>query len=316
LISRRFFLFSVLVVIVFLTAGFSPALSVSAQDDRGVAIPVLISPHGTILDITPTYKWYKVSGATKYQFQVYRGTTTVMDKIVENNLCGVTYCNNSPVTKLAASAYKWRVRAKINGVWKTWSSYMSFFRSSQEFKSYFTTSMDGWDGNSGLWYFEPTEYMICEGYPDSYTSAIKTGSRYSDFDYLVRIMRESDDPSFLAIRMGPSVGSEGRWVPGYLFGYSNNGTYGIFRLSLDNKVTILQDWTPTTAIWVNNSNLLRVFAKGTTMKYYINGIFLKSINDVTYRNGYVGVMQYTSINTEHAKILIDEAFLYPIKTPQ
>lgn len=42
--------------------------------------PRIIAPKGSISDRTPTYKWSKVTGATQYRYQVYRGTNLVYSR--------------------------------------------------------------------------------------------------------------------------------------------------------------------------------------------------------------------------------------------
>jgi hypothetical protein len=317
--SSRFLLFSILLIITFIAAGIAPLSTASALDDRGDTIPVLKSPHGTIVDSTPTYKWAKVAGATKYQYEVYQGTTKVLDVIIENSVCGTAYCTNTPTHALKSNAHKWRVRARISGSWKAWSAYMNFFRSASAFDSQFNGTMDGWARKAGgIWDFDESKYLVSNGLPEKYTSVYNTSGKFSDFDFTTLVVRESEtnDPSYVAVRMGSSIGKAERWYPGYLFGFSHDGTYGIFRLSAENGVTILQPWTPTTAIVTYNWNYYRVVAKGSSLKFYINGVLQKSLNDSTYRNGYVGIMMFRSSVSEHPRIVIDYAKLTPIKTPQ
>jgi ABC-type transport system substrate-binding protein len=89
-------------------------------------IPVLVSPKGSITDDTPTYKWKKVVGATKYIYEVYKGTTKVLSKTVYASTCGITYCMNTPTNVLTASAYKWRAKAYVGGIWSAFSPYKYF----------------------------------------------------------------------------------------------------------------------------------------------------------------------------------------------
>ena len=112
-------------------------------DQRGVARPLStacdigayegylpisspLSPTGTISDITPTYKWIKVPGATTYQYQLWMGPTLVYTKTVPSSVCGATTCSNTPTTVLTNGIYKWKVRAMTGGVWKSYSVFKSF----------------------------------------------------------------------------------------------------------------------------------------------------------------------------------------------
>ncbi|MEK6754211.1 MAG: choice-of-anchor Q domain-containing protein [Chloroflexota bacterium] len=89
-------------------------------------VPTTISPTDTIIDKTPTYKWSKLGGATKYKYELAIGSTIIYTKIVPASVCGVSLCSNTPTTTLSAGTYKWRVRAMIGGVWKDFSSHKTF----------------------------------------------------------------------------------------------------------------------------------------------------------------------------------------------
>jgi hypothetical protein len=89
-------------------------------------VPTPLLPTGTISDTTPTYKWTKIPGATHYQYQLMKGTTTVYTKTVAASVCGATYCLNTPTNILTNAIYKWHVRAMIAGVWRNYSAYKTF----------------------------------------------------------------------------------------------------------------------------------------------------------------------------------------------
>lgn len=89
-------------------------------------VPIPKTPYGTIYDRTPTYKWTKVTNATKYQYQLWQGTTLIYTKYPASSVCGTTYCTHTPTTFLGYKAHKWRVRAYVGGVWKPWSAYKYF----------------------------------------------------------------------------------------------------------------------------------------------------------------------------------------------
>jgi hypothetical protein len=88
--------------------------------------PTLSSPAGIISNRTPTYKWTTVAGATKYQIQVYQGTTLVANAVVSSSACNANTCSKKLATTLAYAAHKWRVRAFKGGAWKAWSPFKSF----------------------------------------------------------------------------------------------------------------------------------------------------------------------------------------------
>jgi hypothetical protein len=77
-------------------------------------------------DNTPTYQWSKIPGATQYQYQLWQGTAPVYTKLVASSACGAASCTNTPTNTLSLGVYKWRVQAKVNGVWKQYSAYKPF----------------------------------------------------------------------------------------------------------------------------------------------------------------------------------------------
>jgi len=89
-------------------------------------VPRPRTPSGDITDKTPRYVWTKVSGATKYQIQLRKGTTLIYNKYISSGACGTSTCSRTPATVLGFFTYKWRVRAKASGVWGPWSSYKTF----------------------------------------------------------------------------------------------------------------------------------------------------------------------------------------------
>ncbi len=72
---------------------------------------------------------------------------------------------------------------------------------------------------------------------------------------------------------------------GYLFEVSSTGMYKISRSSdFTFHITTLQDWTASSAIKQGNSatNRLQVIAKGNSLSFYINGVYLVTLTDSTY----------------------------------
>jgi hypothetical protein len=89
--------------------------------------PITKSPYAVIVQTTPTFKWSKISGATAYQLQVFKGKKVVYTNTVSSKACKSSTCSNTPTKILSlGNNYKWRVRAKINGEWKLYSPYRSF----------------------------------------------------------------------------------------------------------------------------------------------------------------------------------------------
>jgi hypothetical protein len=70
--------------------------------------------------------WTPVSGATQYNFVLYKGTTQVYSKTASSSVCSTTTCSSTPSEVLPNDAYTWNVRAYISGAWGTPSSSLAF----------------------------------------------------------------------------------------------------------------------------------------------------------------------------------------------
>lgn len=78
----------------------------------------------------------------------------------------------------------------------------------------------------------------------------------------------------------------------YRFDITGNGLYMIERHNADNTWTqLLPDWTTTPAInqGLNSTNQLKVVAVGASLSFYVNGILLQEIQDVTYGAGTIAL---------------------------
>ena len=89
-------------------------------------IPVLVSPNGSTTDRTPTFKFAKVVRATKYQYQLWKGSTLVYVQAVAAGACGAVNCASTPGTVLGFGSYTWRARAYVGGAWKGYSEKVAF----------------------------------------------------------------------------------------------------------------------------------------------------------------------------------------------
>ena len=88
-------------------------------------IPTPILPIGTITDVTPTYTWTVVPGATQYMYQVVQGSTVIYTKTVSSSVCNGSTCSSTPSTQLGGGDYSWRVKAYV-GAWKNYSGWKAF----------------------------------------------------------------------------------------------------------------------------------------------------------------------------------------------
>jgi len=256
--------------------------------------PTLVAPAGTITDRTPTFKWNKVSGATQYRFQVYRGTTLLYTKTVPASACGTTQCANTPPTILQYAAHKWRAQAAVGGVWKPYSAYKNFTVSAPAtgFNSTFNGSAAGWSSVRGAWNVYVSKYYRSIGLADKGASAKHTGT-YGNFTYEARMKRSGVCTSCsnrLIIRGNPNrLDSTYWWEPSYVFQYTNTGSFSVYEMSSTGVATALKPWTSSSAIVKNGWNNLKVIANGNLLKFYINNVLVWSGSDPTLKTGTVGL---------------------------
>jgi hypothetical protein len=276
-------------------------LSVSIVNLSGSSptVPTPILPSGTITDTTPTYKWSKVSSATSYRYQLRKGASTVATytKTVSSSACGSTECTNTPTTTLDYSAYKWRVQAKIGGVWKAYSAFKTFTvaKPSSGFSSQFNGSTAGWSPVNGAWTNYSSMYYRSAGLANTSASAKHTGL-YNNFTYEVKMKRTGDCigcANRMIIRGNPSsLDPTAVWKPSYLFQYSNDGDFSVFEMTSTGSPITLKGWTNSAAVVIGGWNTLKVIANGSSLKYYINGALVWSGTDSTLTDGQVGFGLY------------------------
>lgn len=306
----------IMIIIAFAGAVFFPQGSTLAQEDRGVLVPAPYSPHGTLLDSTPTYKWSLVTGATIYQYQVWRGSTKLLDKSPDaEDVCGATTCEKSPAYTLGYNLYKWRVRAYKGGVWSAWSAYMEFNVSPAGFSNTFNNEMVGWALKTGKEYYKSATYVYTLGLAEKWSTIYRTGRQFTDFTYTVRMKRPAEyAPQYLVIRAGTALTVKGLWHPGYYFGYDNWGNAIIYKLDPISSMTTIH-YDTSSAIVKKGWNTLQVKAIGWKFWYYINGTLIDYFTDTDFPRGYVGIASFRSSSTSQT-FYVDSASLVVQVTPQ
>jgi hypothetical protein len=72
---------------------------------------------------------------------------------------------------------------------------------------------------------------------------------------------------------------------------------------------MLERWTYTSAINQGDWNTLKVTADGSTLKFYINGVYVWSGTDSSLDSGLVGLVMYPGIIPAGDKFYVDWAKL-------
>lgn len=302
-----------LIVLVILTLLIStlPITSVHAE----TLVPTPKKPSGVITDNTPLYAWSRITTATKYALELYRGSTRVYIKYPSKLFCLDKFtCQYTPKEILPYGVYQWRIRANVAGVWKAWSSYREFevSRPAASFTSAFDGSMTDWSRFGGGTWNTAATYIYTEGANDAWSSIYRsTSSAFRNFDYKVRMKREDTDgtpANCLAFRMGTRLLAANDWVPGYKFCYYDDSTFVVLRKNSAGSMSILHYYEGTLAIDPGGWNVLRVYAVGDRFNFYINNTWVAEVIDPTFTIGRVGISMY-KVGSHENTLKVDYARL-------
>jgi hypothetical protein len=312
--------FVVIAILVIWLGGMFPALPASAQSDvtpasqaqnLSVNIPTLVFPTNTIPIKRIIYIWTSVSGATKYQVQVYHGSDKILNTVTGIAICTSGTCSIKAGSDLSNGTYTWRIRALVGGAFQPYSAWQTFIVAAPDvgFYSPFTNNAEDWVIYKGLWNLENTNYFTTTG-SAGYTSSIGHKTDYSLLTYEVRMKRSgcAGCANVIIIRGNPILDSAGWWQTEYTFDYTNNGLFSVWK-DYHGSYTALKDWTSTTAINNGDWNTLKVTANGAQLKFYINDKLVWSGNDATYDSGRVGIAMYRNPTISGDKLWVDWAKL-------
>lgn len=284
---------SMLALMVMLASLFSPMLPVQARGGGSM----VVSPKGMITDTTPTIKWYRISIATKYEYEVYKGST-LWQKItdISPSRCGTTYCTYTTSKVYPLASYKWRVHYYDGTTWSTWSEYLGFqvVAAPKDFDSQFNGSKAGWTKKPGAEWYVNSKYLFTYGVSGAWSSIYNsTSPAYGNFDFEVKMRRNDSHTNCLVIRAGSNFRTTSELnlgYPGYFFCFTNSGSYAVFLTDTFSYVTYLQFWTASPYIKINDWNKLRVIALGSKFLYLINGNLVYEVIDSMRSKGYVGII--------------------------
>jgi len=303
-----------ILAIVFVLGSIFPIHQVQAEGTRGVIIPLTRAPVGTILDRTPAYTWKAVAGVSAYQFQVWQGTTRLLNRVVDAGACGYPVCSRTPDYTLGFQEYKWRLRALSAGTWQPWTEFVVFNVSPPPFFSGFNGSMHGWKvKGSVVWSLLPTS-VVTRGKQDYFANLYRFTGRYTDFVFTARLKRTTaNGASCVNFRMGSALDPvDNAWYPGYRFCLSESWQYFVERVDGPDRFMYLVSPTSSSVILYNNWNDLTVSAEGKKFVFYVNGTLLSTIEDETYKRGFVGISMFksssisTKLEADWARLIVLE----------
>ena len=286
------------------------AVSIVKLKKATTYVPTPIFPLESVATHKPTYKWSKVTNAQAYILQVYEGATKKFAKSFPAAVCGASQCSVTPVWILADGNYKWRVQAKVGGTWRTFSEFTNF-NVATEFHYQFTlpSSLDRWNTAYGPWNLKNGWYRSAGLAP--YTNSVYHNGLYPTFSYIVMMRRINSEGNANRLFVRGTVyplDSGKWWDTGYLFQYSNAGTFSVWK-TIGGSSTMVKGWTTTTAINPYGWNKLKVKALGSDFRFYINDQLVWSGSDSSITTGKVGAGFYKG-NSAWQPLLITYAHLF------
>jgi hypothetical protein len=86
----------------------------------------LIAPKDTIGVNVPRFYWTEIPDATAYRIQLYEGSYLQYTKTILSPYCDDFKCMKKFYVSLDEGWHKWRVKAKVGGVWRTYSDFEWF----------------------------------------------------------------------------------------------------------------------------------------------------------------------------------------------
>lgn len=133
-----------------------------------------------------------------------------------------------------------------------------------------TTRGAAWKTSGGIASTKGKDYEV---------SSVRSVGRYGDVTFSARMRQTGGDfyGNFLFLRGNSSVtDGQGFWEPSYMFTYSDDGYFAVFKQSIDKagqpSLEILANWQKSAAIRGNDWNTLKVVAVGNTFRFFINGV--------------------------------------------
>jgi eukaryotic-like serine/threonine-protein kinase len=145
-----------------------------------------------------------------------------------------------------------------------------------------------WDVGSaqgGVCQFTNGSYQVSMSQPNMFYRCTARATNFIDFAYQVQVTLVKGDQAGIIFRFDEITATF------YTFYISSEGTYA---LNTDNKQGFISQLANGSSSAIktgpNQSNLVAVLARGSQISIYVNGQYLVSVQDSTYKSGAIGVI--------------------------
>lgn len=145
-----------------------------------------------------------------------------------------------------------------------------------------------WDVGSaqgGVCQFTNGSYQVSMSQPNMFYRCTARATHFIDFAYQVQVTLVKGDQAGIIFRFDEITATF------YTFYISSEGTYA---LNTDNKQGFISQLANGSSSAIktgpNQSNLVAVLARGSQISLYVNGQYLASVQDSTYKSGAIGVI--------------------------
>lgn len=282
--------------------------------------PAPVAPqNNNVYTTTPKFTFTPKTGASQYHIVVV-DTMAEPDALVYNfygtGTCNDLICTMQPTNplktyrfeSLKGGTYYWAVEAMVSGAWKGLSFGAHFAVLSSGFTSTFDVNTKKWQSINGTWSRTTTGLYKTLGLTGQIASAMQRNFYTNDYVYEVTMRRKVEDSFNRIFFMGEPypLSTSNTWSRGYIFGYYNNGTWGLWRHEAGTYTELASASSPF--IRPYSWNTLTVWTDYPYIHMWINGAYLGNILDATYMSGYVGVGMYED-DAALSPLVVDSATL-------
>jgi len=189
-------------------------------------------------------------------------------------------------------------------------------RIADDFNSTFNRNSRGWKPIAGNWGLNTnTGAFWSAGIENGNASAAHAG-KYGDLTYEVEMKRQgcADCANRVIIRGNyKKLTAEDMWRPQYLFQYSNDGFFSVWRIKPNGNDVMLHGWEEHAAIKNGKWNTIKIVAVGSSLEFYINDQLVWSGTDSQLMVGQVGVGFYRD-DSNGNKLFVDSASVFTTAT--